>query len=49
MPALAAAVSGWIECVTIMVDNDDAGRANADALAGRLERRGFRVRLVILK
>jgi hypothetical protein len=49
MPALAAAVSGWIECVTIMVDNDDAGRSNADALAGRLERRGFRVRLVILK
>jgi hypothetical protein len=48
MPALAAAVPEWIECVTIMVDHDDAGRSNADMLAERLERRGFDARLVIL-
>jgi Toprim domain-containing protein len=41
MPALAAAVPGWIECVTILVDDDSAGRTNADALAERLECRGF--------
>jgi hypothetical protein len=46
LPALAAAVPEWIECVTIMVDDDDAGRSNADALAGRLDQRGFDVRLV---
>jgi Toprim domain len=49
MPALAAAVPEWIESVTIMVDDDDAGRSNADALAERLGRCGFDVRLVILK
>jgi hypothetical protein len=48
MPSLAAAVPEWIECVTIMVDDDDAGRSNADTLAGRLDRRGFDVRLVVL-
>jgi hypothetical protein len=47
MPALAAAVPGWIECVTILVDDDKPGRTNADELAGRLERRGFSVRLIV--
>jgi Toprim domain len=47
MPALAAAVPEWVECITIMVDDDDAGRSNTNALAERLERRGFEVRLVI--
>jgi hypothetical protein len=47
MPALAAAVPGWIECVTILVDDDSAGRTNADALAERLEGRGFSVRLIV--
>jgi hypothetical protein len=46
MPALAAAVPDWIECITILVDDDDAGRSNADALAEHLERRRFPVRLV---
>jgi Toprim domain len=46
MPALAEAVPSWIECVTILVDDDDAGRCNADVLAERLERRRFPVRLV---
>jgi hypothetical protein len=48
MPALAAAVPDWIECVTVMVDDDYAGWSNSDALAARLDRRGFDVRLVIL-
>src|SRR5580698_3715121 len=39
MPALADAVPSWIECVTILVDDDTAGRSNAYALADRLERR----------
>jgi hypothetical protein len=46
MPALATVVPDWIECVTIMVDDDDAGRTNADALADRLHRRGVGFRLV---
>jgi hypothetical protein len=46
MPALAEAVPSWIECVTILVDDDEAGRRNADVLAERLERRCFPVRLV---
>jgi hypothetical protein len=47
MPALAAAVPGWIECVTILVDDDGAGRTNADGLAEQLERRCFSVRLIV--
>jgi hypothetical protein len=46
LPALAAAVPEWIECITILVDDDEAGRLNANALAERLDRRGFEVRLV---
>ncbi|MBV9982314.1 toprim domain-containing protein [Bradyrhizobium sp.] len=49
LPALAAVVPEWIECVTIMVDDDDAGRSNADTLAKRLDRRRFDVRLVLPK
>jgi hypothetical protein len=47
MPALAAAVPGWIECVTILVDDDSAGRTNADGLAEQLKGRGFSVRLIV--
>jgi hypothetical protein len=47
MPALAAAVPSWIECCTIMVDDDRTGRQNADDLGRRLEDRGIEVRLVI--
>jgi hypothetical protein len=49
MPALATAVPDWIECVTIIVDDDDAGRTNADALADRLDCRGVGIRLVNLR
>jgi hypothetical protein len=47
MPALAEAVPRWIECITIVVDDDPAGHANAGALAESLERRGADVRLVV--
>ncbi len=46
LPALAAAVPAWVECITIIVDDDEAGRSNSTALAERLEQRGFEVRLV---
>lgn len=49
LPALAPVVPDWIECVTIMVDDDDAGRSNAGALADRLHRRGLSIRLVSLR
>jgi hypothetical protein len=46
LPALAAAVPDWIECITVLVDDDEAGRRNADELTNQLEHRGFAVRLV---
>jgi hypothetical protein len=46
LPALAAAVPDWIECITVLVDDDEAGRRNAGELANQLEHRGFAVRLV---
>jgi hypothetical protein len=46
LPALAAAVPEWIECITIWVDDDEAGRRNADALAAQLDARGFCSRLI---
>lgn len=49
MPALAALVPDCVDCVTIMVDDDYAGRSNADALADRLYGRGLGVRLVSLR
>jgi hypothetical protein len=47
MPALAEAVPKWIECITVVVDDDDAGYSNSNALAEHLEQRGFPVRLVV--
>jgi len=47
MPALGEVVPNWIECVTILVDDDVNGRRHADELARRIERRGIAVRLVI--
>ena len=46
LPALAVAVPAWIECITILVDDDDAGRGNAYGLADQLEHRGFQARLI---
>jgi hypothetical protein len=47
MPALAPVVPDCIECVTILVDDDSAGRRNADELARRLDHRSIEVRLVV--
>jgi hypothetical protein len=46
MPALASAVPGFVEVVTIIVDDDKAGRVNSDELAQRLDDRGIEARLV---
>ena len=45
LPYLADVVPAWVECVTIIVDDDKAGRRKSDELAKRLEDRGFEVRL----
>lgn len=47
MPALSEALPNWIEAITIIVDDDSAGRRNANELARQLEQRGFEVRCVI--
>ena len=43
MTALASAVPGYVEAVTIVADPEPAARASASALAERLLRRGFEV------
>jgi hypothetical protein len=47
MPALGSAVPSWIECCTILVDDDCAGWQNADDLGRCLQDRGVEVRLVV--
>ena len=49
MPALADAVPEFIECVTIIGDDDDAGRKFTRQLAERLISRGITVSLKILR
>jgi len=46
LPALAEAVPKYIEAVTIIEDDDAAGRRGARELADRLIARGFEVRIV---
>jgi hypothetical protein len=48
MPALADTVPGYVEFVTIVADPEPAARASACALAKRLERRGFEVRVKVM-
>jgi putative DNA primase/helicase len=43
---LADVVPAWIECVTIVADDDDAGRKKSNELAHRMSRYGFEVRIV---
>jgi Toprim domain/CHC2 zinc finger len=43
MPALADVVPDHVECVTILVDGDDAGRRHSTELARRLAARGIEV------
>ncbi len=43
LPALAPAVPGFVEAVTILVDDDDAGWRFSEELAARLDARGMEV------
>jgi Toprim domain len=43
LPALADVVPDFVNCITIAVDDDEAGRANSRELARRLFDRGLRV------
>jgi hypothetical protein len=45
MPALGDLIPSYIECVTIAVDDDEAGRRGADGLSAILVARGIEVRL----
>lgn len=46
LPALAKVVPSCVEAVSILVDDDDAGRRHAGELASRLQYGGIEVRLV---
>lgn len=46
LPSLAAVVPPYVETVSIVVDDDDAGRRYSHALKGALLARGFEVRRV---
>ena len=41
MPAFAKTVPDYIDCVTVIADDDDAGRRHASELVARLRKRGF--------
>ena len=45
MPALADAVPDYTDCVTLIVDDNDAGRPNSERLAALLVARGIHVEL----
>lgn len=46
LPPLADAVASYVECVTVLVDDDPTGRRGSRELAERLTRRKIEVRLV---
>ena len=46
MPALADTIPGFVDCVTVMVDDNPAGRDNSDELAQLLQARNIEVRLI---
>jgi hypothetical protein len=48
LPALADAVPGWVEAVTILADDDADGRRHAGALADKLRQRGIEIRFIVL-
>jgi hypothetical protein len=48
LPALAAALPSYIECVTVMVDDDPDGRRFAGELTDLVQRRGMEVRSILL-
>ena len=43
LPALADHIPGYIESVTILADDDEAGRVNSNKLAARVHARGIEV------
>jgi hypothetical protein len=45
LPKLADIVPSYVECVTVLVDDDDAGNKNAKQLITKLIARGFEVRV----
>jgi hypothetical protein len=47
MPALAAALPAWIDCATVIADDDKDGRRHAAALAHGVEARGIGTRLIV--
>jgi hypothetical protein len=47
MPALADVVPWYIECVTVMVDDDVDGRRHAATLIDRMRARGIEVHCVV--
>lgn len=48
LPALAEALPDYVECMTLMVDDDPDGRRHAAELARRAERRGIETRSILL-
>jgi hypothetical protein len=46
MPAVAEGVPNYIDCVSICVDDNDAGRKNSTQLAELLQARDIEVRLI---
>jgi hypothetical protein len=48
MSALAGAVPGYVEAVTIVADPEPVARASAFALAEKLERRRFFITLKVM-
>ncbi len=49
MPALADAAPAYIDCVTVVGDDDDDGRRYAASLGARLKARGIEAIVKILR
>jgi hypothetical protein len=47
LPALADAIPAYIECVSLIADDDDAGRHHAAVLGDLVEHRGIEVHLIL--
>jgi Toprim domain len=47
LPPLADAIPDYIECVTVVVDDDPDGHRHSAALAERIQARGIEVRLIV--
>jgi hypothetical protein len=47
MPALANALPTWIDCATVIADDDTDGRRHATMLAASVQSRGIGTRLIV--